>query len=213
MKTGAKPVIFVSSSVSGIEELLERIYSLLYAFGYEVWISHKGTAPVSSKRSAFENCLDAVEKADLFFGIITPYYGSGIGEEGVSITHQELSKAIELNKPRWLLAHDHVVFAKSFLDDLGFKNSLRRKKLNIDRASIVFGDLRVIDMYEEAILASKLLRNRQGNWVQTFNSDEDALLYATAQFSRFQEVEAFIRENMSDPARVLAQAGNQGGSS
>ena len=52
-----KLTIRVSSTVYGIEELLERIYSLLTGFGYEVRMSHKGTLPVISSRSAFENCL------------------------------------------------------------------------------------------------------------------------------------------------------------
>jgi hypothetical protein len=116
-----KPVIMVSSTVYGIEELLERIYTLLTSFGYEVWMSHKGTTPLLSNRSAFENCIQAVAKCDLFLGMITPFYGSGLDEtEGVSITHSELRRALELKKPRWLLSHDHVVFARSFLSNLGY---------------------------------------------------------------------------------------------
>ena len=61
-----KPIIMVSSTVYGIEELLERVYSLLTAFGYDVWMSHKGTMPIMSSKTAFQNCLDAVEKCDLF---------------------------------------------------------------------------------------------------------------------------------------------------
>lgn len=49
-----------------LEELLERIHSILTRFGYEVWMSHKGTVPVISTESAFENCLHAVEQCDLF---------------------------------------------------------------------------------------------------------------------------------------------------
>lgn len=105
----------ISSTVYGIEELFDRIYILLTTFGYEVWMSHKGTMPVFSNCSAFENCLRAVEKCDLFLGLITPYYGSGKDDDGFSISHKELRKAIELKKPRWLLAHDHVVFARSLL--------------------------------------------------------------------------------------------------
>jgi hypothetical protein len=212
MKPDRKPVIFVSSTVYGIEELLDRIYSLLTAFGYEVWMSHKGTAPVVSSKTAFENCINAVEKADLFLGIITPQYGSGLGEKGISITHQEFRHAMKLNKPRWLLAHDHVVFARSFLDNLGFEQPAGRKKLNLNR-SPVFDDLRVIDMYEEAIRSTKPLRDRHGNWVQKFKGNEDALLFATAQFSRFQEAEAFIQENLSNPARLLRETGGKGGRS
>lgn len=40
-------VIMVSSTVYGIEELLERVYAILTNFGYEVWMSHKGNACVS----------------------------------------------------------------------------------------------------------------------------------------------------------------------
>jgi hypothetical protein len=213
MKSQSKPVIFVSSTVYGIEELLDRIYTLLTAFGYEVWMSHKGTVPVQSNKTAFENCINAVEKCNLFLCLITPYYGSGIDpEEEVSITHQELQKAIQINKPRWLLAHDHVVFARNFLKNLGYEKPDGRQKLSLKKSQ-VFGDLRVIDMYEEAIISNVPPRDRQGNWVQKFRGNEDALLFATAQFSRFQEVEAFIQENLSDPLRVSKQTGGKGGRS
>jgi hypothetical protein len=72
-----KQTVMVSSTVYGIEELLDRIYTLLTSFGYEVWMSHKGTVPVFSNRTAFQNCLEAVKHCDLFLGIITPSYGSG----------------------------------------------------------------------------------------------------------------------------------------
>jgi hypothetical protein len=213
MKSQGKPVIFVSSTVYGIEELLDRIYTLLTAFGYEVWMSHKGTVPVQSNRTAFENCINAVEKYNLFLCLITPYYGSGIDtKEAVSITHQELRKAIQINKPRWLLAHDHVVFARNLLNNLGYEKPKGRKRLTLKKSQ-VFGDLRVIDMYEEAIISNVPLSDRQGNWVQKFNGDEEALLFATAQFSRFQEVEAFITENLADPLRILKQTGGKGGRS
>lgn len=126
-----KLTVMVSSTVYGVEELLDRVYSLLTTFGYEVWMSHKGTVPVSSNETAFESCLKAVEKCDLFLGIITPQYGSGVDATGLSITHKEMKKAIELNKPRWFLAHDQVVFARRLLMDLGYKT---QEQLSIDTA-------------------------------------------------------------------------------
>jgi len=132
-----KLTVMVSSTVYGIEELLERIYTLLTAFGYEVWMSHKGTVPVFSNRSALENCLVATKKCDLFLGLITPQYGSGKEEEGLSFTHQELLKAIELNKPRWLLAHDHVVFSRSLLNHLGYEGQKGRKMLKLKKNPII----------------------------------------------------------------------------
>lgn len=50
MKGKKKLVIMVSSTVYGIEELLDRIYTLLTDYGYEVWMSHKGILPVRSDR-------------------------------------------------------------------------------------------------------------------------------------------------------------------
>ena len=201
MQSKKRLTIMVSSAVYGIEELLDRIYTLLTAFGYEVWMSHKGTVPVFSNRSAFENCIAATENCDLFLGLITPHYGSGRDGDGLSITHQELKRAIALNKPRWLLVHDHVVFARQLLNHIGHRGEASRRKLPLAKNRIM-DDLRVIDMYEEAILSEKPLKERKGNWVQVFRSDDDAALFATAQFSRYQEVEAFVQENFQDSDHV-----------
>jgi len=207
-----KLTILVSSTVYGYEELLDRIYTVLTQFGYEVWMSHKGTMPVFSDRSAFENCIAATEKCDLFLGIITPRYGSGVGgKTELSITHRELKKAIELKKPRWLLAHDYVPAARLLLNNLGYKGKAGRKKLTLDDHCPIIDDLRIIDMYEEAILQSaKQPEDRQGNWVQKFSTDADAMLFATAQFSRYQEVEAFIAENFRDPKTISRRLQNDG---
>lgn len=208
-----RPIIFISSTVYGIEELLERVYTLLNTFGYEVWMSHKGTVPVFSNKNAFENCIQGVEKADLFFGIITQNYGSGINNEtNMSITHEEIKKAIELNKPRWILAHEHVVFARKFLIDMGYKTKEERSSLKLKQKATSISDFRVIEMYEDAILSQKPLLDRQGNWVQKFEKDEDALLFTTSQFSRFQEIEAFIKENMP-LSKVSKEIKNKGAKS
>lgn len=199
-----KPTILVSSTVYGIEDLLNRIYMELTALGYDVWMSHRGTLPVRSDRTAFENCLAAVEACDLFLGLITPDYGSGRDGTDLSITHQELQRAIACKKPRWLLAHQNVVFARRCLRDLGYPTAKERATLNLKKGARSLTDLRLIDMYEDAILDTKPLGERHGNWVQEFGSDEEALLFASSQFSRVQEVECFLNENFSNPAAVVA---------
>jgi len=204
-----KLTILVSSTVYGIEELLDRVYTLLTAFGYEVWMSHKGTVPVSSNRTAFENCLAAAEKCDLFLGLITPHYGSGQDKDHPdepSITHREVQKAIALKKPRWLLAHDHVVFAWSLLKNLGYSGKENRKKLALKKTPIL-DDLRVLDLYEEAIIDGMPLAERAGNWVQKFRSTEDGSLFVSAQFFRYQEVEEFIKENFESGSPFPEQGG------
>ena len=205
-----KRIIMVSSTVYGIEELLERIYSLLTTYGYDVWMSHAGTIPVDSTKTAFQNCEYAVEKCDLFLGIITPWYGSGQDQKSkevnlvecssqqllcrggkVSITHQELRLAIKWNKPRFLLTHENVLFAKNLLDDLGFDSAEKRQKqceLIDGSKSKSISDLRVIDMYEEST-----------------NISFRKTLHAKDTFYRFQEVESFIKVNLVK-SEVIADA-------
>lgn len=202
-----KLTIMVSSTVYGVEELLDRVYSLLTAFGYEVWMSHKGTVPVFSNQTAFESCLAAVEKCDLFLGIITPEYGSGVDKTGLSITHQEMKKAIELNKPRWFLSHDHVVFARRMLIDLGYKTQEQRTSLTLRKGTTSISSLKVIDLYEDATMEQLPLDDRQGNWVQKFDRDDDANLYVVAQFSRYQDVEQRLQEHLGDSDQVAKSIG------
>ena len=59
-------------------------------------------------------------------------------------------KAIELNKPRWILAHDQVVFARSLMRNLGYDTAAKRAGLSLKKNPMM-EDLRVIDTYEAAI--------------------------------------------------------------
>lgn len=213
MKKEKKLTVLVSSTVYGIEELLDRIYGILtgIGFNYEVWMSHKGTVPVFSTHSAYENCICAVKECDLFLGIITTNYGSGIQKNGLSITHNEIIKAIEINKPRWLLSHDHVVFARKLLEDLGYKGQEGREKLSLKNGASSIADMRVLQMYEDAALKHKDANLAKGNWVQKFTSDEDALLFASSQFSRYQEIEIFLKENFADQDIVRQKINTSGG--
>jgi len=210
-KSKSKLTVLVSSTVYGIEELLDRVYTLLTSYGYEVWMSHKGTVPVRSNRSAFQDCLAAVDECDLFFGIITPQYGSGQDKnhdpEGPSIFHREVSRAIELKKPRWLLAHEHVVFTRLLLNSLGYKGKEGRSNLAKITRPI---DPRVLDIYEEAIIDKKSVPvvEREGNWVQKFNNTEDGSVFITAQFFRYQEVEKFIEENFASGSPLPPKGGS-----
>ena len=202
-----KLTVMVSSTVYGVEELLDRVYTLLTTFGYEVWMSHKGTVPVSSNETAFESCLKAVEKCDLFLGIITPQYGSGVDATGLSITHKEMKKAIELNKPRWFLAHDQIVFARRLLMDLGYKTQEQRSELTLRKGAASISNIKVIDLYEDATMEQLPLDDRQGNWVQKFDRDDDANLFVVAQFSRYQDVEQRLTEHFQNVSQVSASVG------
>ena len=193
-KLSKKPLtVMVSSTVYGLEDLLEQTFALLERFGYKVWMSHKGTMPVLSDVSAFENCLAAVEACDIFLGIITPQYGSGKGnKEGRSITHLELLKAIQLNMPRWMVVHNHVVFARKLLRNLGYKTQKQRTTLSLKKTPLL-EDLRVIDMYEAAIRNDIRLNDRKGNWVQPYASPMDILSYVNAQLYPYDGIESYVK--------------------
>lgn len=222
-RTKRRLTIMVSSTVYGIEELLEQVYALLNGFGYEVWCSHKGTVQVYPNQTALDSCLAAVEKCDLFLCIITPQYGSGVVPGHLGFTHQELLKAIELDKPRWILAHHHVPFARSLFMKLGCRTAEDRNDLlaklgynteeNLKdlkkREQAVIDDFRVIDMYDAAIRRDlKTYQDRTGNWVQRFTSEQDAKLFATAQFGRYAEVEDFLR-NYFEKSEAVRQEVNR----
>ncbi|MFN7844783.1 MAG: DUF4062 domain-containing protein [Pirellula sp.] len=192
-----KPItIMVSSTVYGSEDVLDRVYDLLTSFGYEVWMSHKGTLPVFSKKSAFENCLEGVRRCQIFLGIIGTRYGTGIKKQdpdSLSIVHQELRLAIELKKARWLLAHENILTARTLFSKLGYVGVEGRKSLTL-KPSDVLEDKRLIDMYEEATFDRLPLDERKGNWVQKFHDYQDSGRYIIFQFRRYQEIEAYIRE-------------------
>jgi hypothetical protein len=175
MKPKTPLSIMVSSTVHGIEPLLDQVYTTLNGYGYSVWISHKGTIPVHPKKSNSDNCLQAVERCDAFLGIITGRYGS-------SITHQEVVRAVELDKLRWFLVHRDVTVARELLKQFRFKKNGNPKQVRF-RKTAVLEDLRVLEMYECAIRQDLPLPDRTGNWVQSFITHADALLYVQTQFS------------------------------
>lgn len=201
-----RPIVMVSSSVYGQEELLERIYSLLTALGYEVWMSHKGTIPTNSDESSLKSCLKAVENCDMFLGLITTNYGT-TKDGKISATHSEFKRAIKLNKRRWFLIHDRVVFARQILRKLGHNNQATRHKLDLKILAPYISDLRVFDMYEDALDKHEEEGRITVRWVQEYDRDSDALLFAASQFSRYQDAEQWIKDQF--PNKVKSTRGKK----
>jgi len=46
------------------------------------------------------------------------------------------------------------------------------------------------------------IKKRPGNWVQTYGTDEDARLFATAQFRRYRELEQKYLARIASPAAL-----------
>jgi hypothetical protein len=185
--------IMISSSVYGAQSLLRQTYASLLRFGYEVICSPAGTVAVNPRESNLKNCLWSVEECDIYIGFIRPIYGSGRDyrrtadggrTSSKSITHLELEKAIELDRPRWVLAHSSVVKMRSlvkqvFYDSNGIRNNVAFKELKGE-----FDDPRVIEMYELAAdsNSTKPWSQRKNHWVHEYHYDFEALDFISAQF-------------------------------
>ncbi len=218
-----RPIVMVSSSVYHQTDLLDAIYNLLLAMGYEVWMSHKGTIPVNSNETTIDSCLKAVAKCDLFLGIITDYYGTTVSGK-FSATHLEMKKAIELNKPRWFLVNEKVVFVKNILNKLHIKNKSNAVFEKIDVNDVFIGkidkgipqspffDTRNIQMYEDAVekVKDKTTGEITVKWVQAYKEDNDATLFVNSQFSSYEEVRNLIINNVLDAKNVQKQIKKQG---
>lgn len=195
--------ILVSSVVYGYEDLLESIYALLDGFGYDVVMSYKGTVPIDPDLSAMKSCLEAVDKCDLFLGLILPRYGSGKETpDDLSITHREALRAIEINKPRWFLVHEHVAIARQLLEpyrDETKKPAFKLKPGIEFKKTPILSDLRVLELYEAAMRHDVSdVGGRRGNWVQPFGPEDDARLFATAQFRRYRELAETYLPRLAD---------------
>jgi hypothetical protein len=209
-KESKKPIIMVSSTVYGVEDLSEQIFAILNGADVTVWMSYKGTVPTDSTKSNFENCLAAVDACDLFLGILTTSYGSGVdkGADQLSITHQEISRALQLEKPRWFIAHRELVFARSLVRDFGYRvpqdvpqlNAIMAERHQQGRTPMI-RDYRVLEIYDEVIQAKTALADRRGNWAQPFSTNQDANIFVVAQFLRYAEAIQFVKDQ---PLAALA---------
>lgn len=170
--------IMLSSTVYNFKTEIEQIYAILTGYGYEVLCSHMGTVYNVPGRSPEESCLLAVEDCDFFFGIIYPFYGSGI-------THKEFKKAVELNKPRGFLAHHDVSFARQLLHQFMLDADGVKTTFKLIKKTPVMDDLRVIDMYNDAVGDGQPLNKRL--WAQEFYKYTlDGSTFVATQFANIK---------------------------
>lgn len=211
----AKPPlsIMVSSTNHDIRDLLIQIEGALNSFGYDTRISRMGTLFVDPDLGNFDNCLKAVEDCDVFFGIITPAYGTGKEfRGGKSITHRELARAIKLDKLRWFVCHESIMNSRSLLNDLSYDgNSLRgadgRRKLTLKPEPSILKDLKTIDMFEAASREDvKAVAKRKGNWVQPYNSERDITRFLNTQFGQPERIREMLDERNARKADKAAKA-------
>jgi hypothetical protein len=185
----------ISSSVYGAQSLLRQTYATLLGFGYEVICSPVGTLPVNPKASNLSNCLRAVGECDIFIGFIRPIYGSGRDSKAhKSIAHLELEKAIELDRPRWMLAHSSVVKMRSLVRHVFYRKDGTRNNQKFKELKGEFDDPRVIEMYELAAdsRSRKPWSQRVNHWVHEYHYDFEALDFIRAQFGNQERIAEYL---------------------
>lgn len=183
----------VASSVYGFEDSLVQVCAVLKSYGYEVMNSHFKTIKVDPRLSNMDNCLRAVETCDLFFGIVRERYGAVL-TDNISITHQEIRKAIELRKPCWFVTHRNVTVARQLLKQYMYDE---QGKPNPDfkyRATGIMDDIRAIELYNEIIGQDIPPAERKGNWVDEYSGIEDILKCLETQFIDTIRIEQIIGE-------------------
>ena len=187
--------IMVASTVQGFSESLELVNATLTEFGYEVWCSYKGTIPAHPGKSNLENCIEAAKNCDLFLGILRPYYGTGVIGE-TSITHEEIKTAVDENKPRWFLAHRDIDLIRQLLKKLYTENhdGTKNRQFKIEKGPIL-DDLRVIEMYNYALMSHIPLEERTGHWVQPFfNFSSEGMNYIRFQFKDIIAIKTIVEQ-------------------
>lgn len=192
MSANRKPKLMVASTVYYFEDQIVQICGVLAGFGYDVWNSHIGTIPQHAGRSNQQICVDAAKNCDVFLGFIRPFYGSGkIGTR--SITHEEFRTAIGERKPRWFMAHRDVTFSRQLLKPYMFNRKGEPTKFKL-KENPVLDDLRVIDLYNDAIQNDVPVANRRGHWVQEFYRLPEVLFYVEKQFKDVDRIRRICRE-------------------
>ena len=179
--------VFVASTVHNFELQLDKIYELLDNYGYDVFMSHKGTLPLDSRESNLSNCLNAVNECDVFLGFIRPDYGSGVlDNKSKSIVHQEFETAYKRNIPRFVLSDYRVVFTRLLFRESFHIEDMTAKKIDFNEipfANSKVMDTRCVRMYNDAIKDSeKPESKRTGNWVHEYKNLDEIRLHLDSQF-------------------------------
>ena len=196
--------IMISSSIYGAQSLLRQVYATLRSYKeYDIICSPAGTVSVNPMDSNLKSCLAAVEECNIYIGFIRPIYGSGrdygMTTDGrktssKSITHLELEKAIELDRPRWMLTHSSVVKMRSLVRHVFFDKDGKRNATEFKELQAEFDDPRVIEMYELAADSNskKPWSQRKNHWVHEYHYDFEALDFISSQFRDPKRVAAFL---------------------
>jgi len=176
--------VMVASTVYNNRDLLLQVCGMLNTYGYDVVNSEYGTLHPPLGQNNTAACIAAVNDCDIFFGLINPFYSTGI-------THLEFQEAIRINKPRRYMAHSFVTFSRKLLEQFMYTGvrKKRRTPFVIQRTSVM-DDIRVIDMYNDAVQQNLDYADRKYHWVQEFFRYDDVFRHVQTLFADYKRVES-----------------------
>ncbi len=90
-----KKNVFISSTYMDLKDYREAVWKLLESYNVNVLGMEKFGA---RKETPLETCLNEVERADIYIGIIATRFGSLEAESNKSYTQLEYEKALEQKK-------------------------------------------------------------------------------------------------------------------
>jgi hypothetical protein len=112
----------------------------------------------------------------------------------LSITHQEIKKAIEIKKPCWFIAHRDISVARQLLKQYMY---LADGTPNPDfkyKKTPILEDIRVIYLYNAAIKDDIAPKDRIGHWVDEYFRIVDLLAVINTQFADKNRVKEVIEQ-------------------
>ncbi|WP_374172376.1 DUF4062 domain-containing protein [Flavobacterium tructae] len=184
--------IMVASTVYQNRDLLLQICGILNTYGYHVVNSEYGTLHPPLGMNNTDACIAAVAECDIFFGIINPMYSTGI-------THLEFQRAIAIDKPRRFIAHSFVTFSRKLLAQYMYADALKTQRNNFEiQPTSVMDDVKVIDMYNDAVQINLAYEERKYHWVQEFFRPDEALRHVETLFRDIKRVELELA-NLNNP--------------
>lgn len=182
MTADGKIEVMVATSVYGYEDQINQICGLFQQMGYHPINSHYKTMPTDPSMSNLDNCLEAVRNCDAVFGVLRPYYGTGI-IGATSITHEEMKLAISLKKPRWFIAHRDIRVARVLLKQYMYNGDGTPNNDFQYQSTKLIDDIRLIDMYNDTIQNDIPPEERIGHWTEEYFDLDDIKKVIQTQFS------------------------------
>lgn len=193
MTADGKIEVMVASSVYGYEDQINQICGLFQQMGYHPINSHYKTMPTDPSMSNLDNSLEATRNCDAFFGILRPYYGTGVIGD-TSITHEEMKLAINLKKPRWFIAHRDIRVARVLFKQYMFNGDGSPNDDFQYQSTRLLDDIRVIDMYNDTIQNDIPPEERVGHWTEEYFELDDIIKVIQTQFREIDRISNIINK-------------------